>query len=405
MSLQLLGADIAEMQDLQRGEKLVVEIGLPPADTGERRGRADHRPLARDVPYFVSMPQIAAMMWRSTRRRASCSIRDGAHRAVRAIASARSAERFVQYSASAARVGSERPKSTCGNRVPITGATVRPSTHTSFATHAVGRRGSSPGANTRPVPPGSTATFDPSSTANSRSTSGTSPSGPPRRASSAPGSTSSRHRPGVAARSLPAAHARSRRPRMTPAPAPPRHPNRGRWRAPRRRRARPGVCPARPATRGPRPRRIDGRILQPPIQHVDRLQPVECAQPTRRCRTTRSAPSTRCTPNCTARYEWSTYDGWSRPPENTTMRGSAQATTQRVPVASSRCSGRSRQSRAPPSRPERQPRHHRSIQQARTRSLAARRSGPARRTTRHPPRREVDGIRREPPGAAWRRRH
>jgi hypothetical protein len=40
------------MQDLQRGEKLVLEIGLPPPDTGERRGGADHRPLAGDGAVF-----------------------------------------------------------------------------------------------------------------------------------------------------------------------------------------------------------------------------------------------------------------------------------------------------------------------------------------------------------------
>ena len=65
-------------------------------------------------------------------------MREATTRAVRAIASARSAERFVQYRASAARVGNDRPKSTCGNRGPTIGATVRPSTHTSLATHAVG---------------------------------------------------------------------------------------------------------------------------------------------------------------------------------------------------------------------------------------------------------------------------
>ena len=65
-ALQLLRPDVAAVQDLERCEKLILEIGLPPPDAGERRGRADHRPLAATVPYFVSMPQIAVMMWRST---------------------------------------------------------------------------------------------------------------------------------------------------------------------------------------------------------------------------------------------------------------------------------------------------------------------------------------------------
>ena len=34
------------LQDFQRGKKLVAEVALPAADAGERRGRAQHRPLA-----------------------------------------------------------------------------------------------------------------------------------------------------------------------------------------------------------------------------------------------------------------------------------------------------------------------------------------------------------------------
>ena len=61
------GRDVAAMQDLQRREKLVPEIGLPAADAGERRGRADHRPVADHACRIsISTPQIAAMMWRST---------------------------------------------------------------------------------------------------------------------------------------------------------------------------------------------------------------------------------------------------------------------------------------------------------------------------------------------------
>ena len=36
------------MQDFERGQKLVAEIGLPPPDAGERRGRADHRAVAAE---------------------------------------------------------------------------------------------------------------------------------------------------------------------------------------------------------------------------------------------------------------------------------------------------------------------------------------------------------------------
>ena len=42
------GSHVAAMQDFQRREKLVAEIGLPPADAGERRGRADHRAVAAE---------------------------------------------------------------------------------------------------------------------------------------------------------------------------------------------------------------------------------------------------------------------------------------------------------------------------------------------------------------------
>ena len=89
---------------------------------------------------------------------------------VRAIASARSDARFVQNSASAARVGTDRAKSTCGSEAATNGVSVVPTTHTSLATHAVGNDGSSPGASTRPDPPGITDPVRPSWTANIRST-------------------------------------------------------------------------------------------------------------------------------------------------------------------------------------------------------------------------------------------
>ena len=43
---QMLLADVAARDDLQRGEQFVAEIVLPAADAGERRGRADHRAVA-----------------------------------------------------------------------------------------------------------------------------------------------------------------------------------------------------------------------------------------------------------------------------------------------------------------------------------------------------------------------
>ena len=44
----MLRLQVAAMQDFQRGEKLVAEIGLAAADAGERRGRAQHRPVAAE---------------------------------------------------------------------------------------------------------------------------------------------------------------------------------------------------------------------------------------------------------------------------------------------------------------------------------------------------------------------
>ena len=78
----------------------------------------------------------------------------------------------------------------------------------------------------------------------------------------------------------PAATARSRRRRRPPARAPRRPRNRGRWRAPRHpspHRLQHARHPERSV--GGDLERIDGRVLQPPVEHVDRLQPVERAQP------------------------------------------------------------------------------------------------------------------------------
>ena len=45
---QLLRLQVAAMQDFQRRQKFVAEIGLTAADAGERRGRAQHRPVAAE---------------------------------------------------------------------------------------------------------------------------------------------------------------------------------------------------------------------------------------------------------------------------------------------------------------------------------------------------------------------
>ena len=42
----MIGLHVAAMEDFQRGEEFVPEIVLAPADTGERRGRTQHRALA-----------------------------------------------------------------------------------------------------------------------------------------------------------------------------------------------------------------------------------------------------------------------------------------------------------------------------------------------------------------------
>ena len=93
-------------------------------------------------------------------------------RTVLAIASARSAARPTQNRASAARVGTDDPRSTCGSGgATITGAArAPPSTHTSFASRADGRRGSSPGSSTRPLPPAITVTPSGPATACRRTT-------------------------------------------------------------------------------------------------------------------------------------------------------------------------------------------------------------------------------------------
>ena len=77
----------------------------------------------------------------------------------RARISARSIARPAQNSASAARVGTDAIRSTCGSgsrRRSSGGATVPPTTQTSFAVAAVGRIGSSPAIITRALPPWST---------------------------------------------------------------------------------------------------------------------------------------------------------------------------------------------------------------------------------------------------------
>ena len=45
-TLELFSFDVAARQDFERRKKFLAEIVLPAADTGQRRGRADHRPLA-----------------------------------------------------------------------------------------------------------------------------------------------------------------------------------------------------------------------------------------------------------------------------------------------------------------------------------------------------------------------
>ncbi len=42
----MLGGHVAVLENLERGEKFLAEIVLPPADAGERRGRLHHRALA-----------------------------------------------------------------------------------------------------------------------------------------------------------------------------------------------------------------------------------------------------------------------------------------------------------------------------------------------------------------------
>lgn len=42
----MLRRDVAAMQDFQRDQEFIAEISLTAADTGERRHRAQHRPVA-----------------------------------------------------------------------------------------------------------------------------------------------------------------------------------------------------------------------------------------------------------------------------------------------------------------------------------------------------------------------
>ena len=161
------------------------------------------------------------------------------------------------------------------------GASVRPSTHTSLATHAVGCRGSSPGASTRPVPPGSTATFDPSSTANIRNTTDASPSGPPAsgvvgtRVNAVDDPAQPRQRRDAAGRTRSiAASTNGRQLRRLDDTRPVRI---GERHAARPHRLQHAGTPERSVRRDLE--RIDGRVLEPPVQHVDRLEPVERAQP------------------------------------------------------------------------------------------------------------------------------
>ncbi len=49
-ALELIGGDVAVVENLQHRQELILEIVLTPADAGERGGRADERTLAGDRP-------------------------------------------------------------------------------------------------------------------------------------------------------------------------------------------------------------------------------------------------------------------------------------------------------------------------------------------------------------------
>ena len=57
----LFGTQIAAVEDFQRGEEFVLEIGLTAADAGQRRGRLHHVAIAHLRRKFDSMPQIEAI--------------------------------------------------------------------------------------------------------------------------------------------------------------------------------------------------------------------------------------------------------------------------------------------------------------------------------------------------------
>ncbi len=118
----------------------------------DRRRRRPHPPDSR-VIRCIAVDQRPPS---SDTRPGSCSIRELIDPSVRAIASARSEARFAQNSASAARVGTDRAIVDLRERGRRrTAPACVPTTQTSLATHAVGQRGSSPGASTRPIRPAS----------------------------------------------------------------------------------------------------------------------------------------------------------------------------------------------------------------------------------------------------------
>ena len=123
-------------------------------------------PARRSTPRSIGTPATDASMsspWSThgsaTSAATSPLVRSSTTSIARARISARSIARPAQNNASAARVGTEAIRSTWGNgsrRRRSGGATVPPTTQTSFAVAAVGRIGSSPAIITRALPPWST---------------------------------------------------------------------------------------------------------------------------------------------------------------------------------------------------------------------------------------------------------
>src|SRR5665213_2204357 len=46
---QLVRLDVAAVENIERGDEFIAEVVLTAADTGERRGRAQHRSVAADL--------------------------------------------------------------------------------------------------------------------------------------------------------------------------------------------------------------------------------------------------------------------------------------------------------------------------------------------------------------------